>query len=83
MISTKLPLRLSLSVAAGMLTGCGGSDGSSPNYMVGATVSGLVAGPSVVLQDNGADNLAVSANGSGSGTIMTAKVNIGATPSFP
>ena len=32
-------------------------------YTVGGTVSGLAANESVVLQDNGADNLTVSANG--------------------
>ena len=49
------------------VTACGG--GSSPppppptTYSIGGTVSGLDAGQSVVLQDNGGDDLTVSANG--------------------
>jgi Putative esterase len=39
-----------------------GSGGSTPTYTVGGTVSGLSG--TVVLQDNGGDNLSVSANGS-------------------
>ena len=38
-----------------------GATGIAPTYSVGGTVSGLTG--SVVLQDNGADDLAVSANG--------------------
>lgn len=36
---------------------------SSNSYKVGGTVSGLLAGGSVVLQDNNGDNLTVAANG--------------------
>ncbi len=39
----------------------GGGGGGSPTYTVGGTVSGLAG--SVVLQNNGGDDLAVSANG--------------------
>jgi 6-phosphogluconolactonase (cycloisomerase 2 family) len=55
------------------LTACGGSDGGStpPSpppgpplaYSIGGTVSGLDVGQSVVLQDNGGDDLTVGANG--------------------
>jgi hypothetical protein len=37
---------------------------SDNTYNVGVTVSGLLSGTSLVLQDNGGDNLTVSANGS-------------------
>ncbi len=55
----------SLSLAA-----CGGGGSAAPAavggtpsaFAVGGSVSGLPAGTSVVLQDNGADNLAVSSN---------------------
>ena len=60
-------------LAAGMLvTACGGGGGygggsstpmSSLTYSVGGTVSGLNAGGTVVLQDNGGDNLSVTTNG--------------------
>lgn len=43
------------------LSGCGG--GGSSTYTIGGTVSGL-AGDGLVLQDNGADDLHVAANGS-------------------
>jgi|GEM_PF-294577 len=49
--------------------GGGGSDSGPPpppppaTYTVGGTVSGLDAGQSVILQDNGGDDLTVSANG--------------------
>ncbi|HMK85308.1 MAG TPA: choice-of-anchor tandem repeat GloVer-containing protein, partial [Steroidobacteraceae bacterium] len=51
------------------LSGCGGgSSGGAPpppaTYTVGGTVSGLSGGASMVLLDNGADSLTVSANGS-------------------
>jgi predicted transcriptional regulator len=39
----------------------GGAGGSTPTYAVGGSVSGLSG--TVVLQDNGGDNLSVSANG--------------------
>lgn len=51
-----------------LLTACGGGGGSTtvidqtPSYSVGGTISGLIG--SVVLQDNGSNNLTVSANGS-------------------
>jgi 6-phosphogluconolactonase (cycloisomerase 2 family) len=44
--------------------GGGGGGGSAPaTYTVGGTVSGLAAGQGVVLQNNGGDNLTISANG--------------------
>jgi 6-phosphogluconolactonase (cycloisomerase 2 family) len=43
-----------------LLTACGAP---KPTYIVNATVSGLPLDNSVVLQDNGTDNLAFSANG--------------------
>lgn len=41
----------------------GSGSGSGGPFTIGGTVSGLAAGESVVLQDNGKDNLTVSANG--------------------
>ena len=48
------------------LAACGGSDGGDPpaGYPVGGTVEGLAGGTSVTLQNNGSDDLALSANGS-------------------
>ncbi|MCK7466824.1 MAG: hypothetical protein MZU91_00860 [Desulfosudis oleivorans] len=46
---------------AAMLSSCGSSDGYS--YSVGGTVSGL-AGSGLVLQNNGGDDLSISASGS-------------------
>jgi hypothetical protein len=60
-------------LAASMLvTACGGGGGydgggssamSSLTYSVGGTLSGLNAGGTVVLQNNGGDNLSVTTNG--------------------
>ncbi|MGH7071413.1 MAG: lactonase family protein [Acetobacteraceae bacterium] len=72
-------------IAALSLAACGGGGGSSPSsqttppppptqYTIGGQVSGL-SGTGLVLQDNGGDNLAVSA--SGAFTFAT-KVNSGA-----
>lgn len=46
------------------LASCGGSGGSTPppTYTIGGTVAGL-SGTGLMLQDNGGNNLAVSANG--------------------
>ena len=41
----------------------GDGDGSVSGYEVGGSISGLADGASVVLQNNGTDNLTVSANG--------------------
>jgi 6-phosphogluconolactonase len=67
------------------LAGCGGGGGgggggSSPpppptTYSIGGTVSGLT-GTGLVLQDNGGDNLSVTANGS---FTFTTKINAGGT----
>src|SRR5580658_4185704 len=43
-----------------LLAACGAS---TPRFTVNVTVTGLLSGTSVVLQDNGGDNLTVSANG--------------------
>src|SRR3989442_14066313 len=43
-------------------TSGGGGGGGSATHTISATVSGL-SGTGLVLQDNGADNLTVSANG--------------------
>src|SRR5580658_4109012 len=44
-------------------TTTGTGTGSGGPFTIGGTVSGLAAGESVVLQDNGANNLTVNANG--------------------
>lgn len=63
----RLPI-LMTALAALALTACGGGGGDDgPNggaYTIGGTVSGLASGNSVVLQNNGADDLTVRANGS-------------------
>ncbi len=61
-----LTAKLGLALALVAFAGCGGSGGDggiagSGLYTVSGTVSGLVG--TVILQDNGADNLSVSANG--------------------
>jgi hypothetical protein len=61
-----------------LLTACGGGGGTTtvidetPNYTIGGMISGLVS--SAILQDNGGNNLTVSANGS---LTFTAKVASG------
>jgi hypothetical protein len=44
-------------------TGTGTGTGSGGPFTIGGTMSGLATGESAVLQDNGANNLTVSANG--------------------
>lgn len=44
------------------LGACGGG-GTPPTYSIGGAVSGIGAGQSVILRDNGGDDLTVSANG--------------------
>ena len=63
---TLLTAKLGLALTLVVFAGCGGSGGDggiagSGFYTVGGTVSGLVG--TVVLQDNGAADLSVSANG--------------------
>jgi len=58
----RFPGALAAIGAALLLQGCGGA-GSSPMYTVSVTLSGLQSSKSVILQDNGSDNLPVSANG--------------------
>jgi hypothetical protein len=53
-------LLLALPAVAAMLGACGGNTDAS----IGGNLSGLAAGESIVLQDNGGDNLTLSANGS-------------------
>lgn len=61
-----------LGLAAVLLVGCGGgddNDGTSPPpsagaYSVGGSVTGLGAGKTLILQNSGADDLTVNANGS-------------------
>ncbi len=48
--------------AALPLGACGGG-GTPPTYSIGGTVSGIDAGQSAILSDNGGDDLTVSANG--------------------
>jgi YVTN family beta-propeller protein len=54
-------------MASMCLAACGGGGGSglapSPTYTIGGTLSGLASGQQVVLADNGADLLTLSANG--------------------
>jgi N-acetylneuraminic acid mutarotase len=63
------PVRGALALAcSAILAACGGGGGSSapaptPTYTIGGTVAGLAGGTHVVLKDNGADALTVSANG--------------------
>lgn len=63
----RLPI-LMTALAALALTACGGGGGDDGPvggaYTIGGTVSGLASGSRVVLQNNGADDLTVSANGS-------------------
>ena len=62
-----LPITL---IATLTLTACGGGGGggtpvvpSGPTYTIGGTISGLGVARSVVLQNNGGNNLTLSANG--------------------
>ena len=50
-------------LAALALGACGGGGGTPPSYSIGGTVSGIDAGQSVILRDNGGDDLTVSGNG--------------------
>jgi hypothetical protein len=45
------------------LAACGGSGSDLPSDSLGGTVNGLEAGSTLVLQNNGGDNLAIGANG--------------------
>ena len=60
-LSGMLTKTLCIACLAVMLSSCGSSDGYS--YSVGGTVDGL-AGSGLVLQNNGGDDLKISANGS-------------------
>ena len=55
---------LLVGACAGLPAGSGGTPGTPTGgpYTIGGTVSGLAAGESVVLQNNGKDNLTVSGN---------------------
>ena len=59
-----------IAAVTGFIAGCGGGSGknvqnqtTTTTYKIGGTASGLV-GSGLVLQDNGSDNLTVTANGS-------------------
>lgn len=80
--------RIALSALALVgLAGCGGSSSAPPPmYSIGGTLSGIGAGQSVVLHDNGGDDLAVGAAGtftfatkvkSGGSYLVTATVPTG------
>ena len=45
------------------LSACGGGSNSNVSYSIGGTVSGLGTGMSLILQNNGGDDLTVTANG--------------------
>ena len=45
------------------LSACGGGSSSDVSYSIGGTLSGLGNGKSVILQNNGGDDLTLSANG--------------------
>ena len=45
------------------ITACGGGRVTPPTYSIGGSLSGIDAGQSVILHDNGGDDLTVSANG--------------------
>jgi 6-phosphogluconolactonase len=59
-----LALSLGLTACGGGSSSSGGRSGVSASYTVGGTVSGLASGESLTLQDNGGDDLVVTANGS-------------------
>ncbi len=66
-LSLQLTVCVTLSVGLGACGGGGGGGGGTPmpqTYTIGGTVSGLATGESVVLADNGTDNLTVSGNSS-------------------
>ncbi len=74
-------------VKGGTTGGPGGGGGIGP-YSIGGTVSGLAAGGSMTLQDNGTDSLTVSANGNFSfKTLIAANqpylVTVSAAPATP
>ena len=50
-------------VPGGSGSGSGGNTGTGGPFTIGGTVTGLAAGESVILQDNGKDNLTVPASG--------------------
>jgi hypothetical protein len=65
-----VPLGLVAAAAAAVLSGCGGGGGGdtapppgATHQTLGLSVTGLAAGQSVVVQNNGADDFAVAANG--------------------
>jgi hypothetical protein len=59
-----LLLAADLTACGGGGSGGGSGGGGTATYSVGGAVSGLASGSTVLLQDNGGDNLTVSANGS-------------------
>jgi uncharacterized repeat protein (TIGR03803 family) len=63
-IGVMLALSLGLTACGGGSSSSGGRSGVSASYTVGGTVSGLASGESLTLQNNGGDDLVVTANGS-------------------
>ncbi len=51
------------SIALLALAACGGGGHMPPTYSIGGTVSGVAAGKSLVLENNGGDALTINANG--------------------
>jgi hypothetical protein len=53
-----------VAASTAILAGCGGSSAAPPppSFSIGGTVSGLKAGTSLVLADNGVDSLTISGN---------------------
>jgi N-acetylneuraminic acid mutarotase len=68
MLHSLRPFRpVGLAAAAGLLFACGGGGGgqaASPPVAIGGTVTGLLVGRTIVLQNNGSDDATVSGNGS-------------------
>jgi hypothetical protein len=63
-MSARLHLFLAALAVGGLLTACGSSSKAAPRtYTISGTVSGLEGGDPLVLQDNGADSLEVTADG--------------------
>jgi hypothetical protein len=56
---------LALPLVAAVIAGCSdnGNSPTPPTYTVGGTVTGLTAGKSLVLRNNGADDKAIAADG--------------------
>lgn len=60
---SRRPLR-ALTCACAVAFGLGGCGGSSTDAKIGGSVSGLATGTTMVLQNNGSDNITITANSS-------------------